>query len=137
MQLPNLDEITKKELNELTLDEVSRSVSYAYEHELFWYGINSVVHIHLMRMSRDISKGKSLLDEFIKKYELDFINSDYGFFLSLKKIEFDGIFIPQQAYYNSNEKILDGKMIYGPPQPQKVTDLGEKLIGYYLVLVSE
>ena len=72
MQLPNLDESTRKGLNELTAEEVSRSVSYAYEHEMLWYGIDAVAHAHLMRMAKDISEGKLSQEEFAEKYSLDF-----------------------------------------------------------------
>ncbi len=212
MQLPTLDETTKKELNDLTKAEVSRSISFAYEHEMLWYGIDAVAHVYLMRMARDISKGILKQDEFIRKYELDFGNQECGFVLSLNKIESDGLFIPQQAYCPGNGKRLDrkihffngdydnrvrhkgwvdkdyanqlmerkwepsdlenpelveqgvkfgrdmwgtcvkefeiskrgilkeiynGKRIYSLPQPQKVTDLGEKLITYYSALISE
>ena len=212
MQLPKLDEATKNGLNGLTAEEVSRSVSYAYEHEMLWYGIDAVAHAHLMRMAKDISDGKLSQEEFVEKYHLDFGSQNYGFVVPLEKIESDGIFIPQQAYCGSDgqrwerrvhffnhdygnrvrhdgwvEKeyarqlmdrkwqpsdlenpelfeqgvkfgrdmwrtcvqgfertkrgtlkgFRDGKDIYGSPQPQKVTDLGEKLIAYYSALVSE
>ena len=89
MQLPNLDEATRKALNELTVEEVSRSVSYAYEHEMLWYGIDAVAHTHLMRMARDISKGKLIRDEFVEKYGLEFGSQNYGFVVPLEKMDGD------------------------------------------------
>lgn len=98
MKNPNLDEITKKELNELTLEEVSPPASYAYGHEILWYGINAVTHTHLMRIVKDVIQGKLSKEEFIDRYDIEFKNKGYGFNVSLKAIEDDGIFIPQQAY---------------------------------------
>ncbi|GEM_PF-1423079 len=106
MQFPNLDGAIIKELNELTKEEVSRKVSYPYEHEILWYGIDAIAHTHLMRMAKDISEGKLSQDEFVKKYRLDFRRSD-GFVASLEKIESDGIFIPQQACSDEEGKKFD------------------------------
>ncbi|MBL7054923.1 hypothetical protein ISS05_04150 [Candidatus Woesearchaeota archaeon] len=105
MPLPNLDEVTRNGLNELNVNEVSSEVSYAYNHELLWYGVDAVAHVHLMKMARDISEGKLSLDEFIDKYNLDCIGSpSYGFFVPLDKIESDGIFVPQQTYLQNLKK---------------------------------
>ena len=54
----NLDEVTRKALNELTVEEVSREVSYAYEHEVLLYGIDAIALTHLMQMAKDISEGR-------------------------------------------------------------------------------
>lgn len=194
MQLLNLDEATRKGLNELTAEEVSRSVSYAYQHEILGYGIDAVVHTYLMRMARNISEGKLSKEEFAKKYNLE-LGNQYGLIVSLKQIEFKGIFIPQQAYWDrddrkihffnpdlgnrvyhdswidkdyalqlidkkwqlsdlENPKLVEQGIKFGRDmwrtcvegfnrtkreysQPQKITNLGEKLIEYYSVLVSE
>lgn len=208
-KLPTLDEETKKGLNEVTEEDIE--VSYAYNHEILWYGICAVAHTHVMRMARDIAEGKISQDEFVKKYELDFESEKYGFVLPLKKIENHGIFIPSDAYYSDanglertisffdsdyNNRIMfheswvdkeyayklveklwqpsdlanaevveqgvkfgrdmwqtcvegfnrvkggsikgtrNGKDIYGPAQPKKVTDLAEKLIAYYSEFIS-
>lgn len=113
MELPNLDEITKKALNELTIEKGS----CAYEHEIIWYGIDAVAHVHLMRMAKDISKGRLSKEKFIKKYELEFGNKnhsfgdwDHGFVVPLEKIESDGIFIPRQAYLNAEGERFDRKV---------------------------
>ncbi len=110
MELLDLDEVTRKCLNELTREEVSRSVSYAYEHELLWYGIDAVVHSHLMLMAQDISNGTLSNDKFIEKYGLDFDNQNDGFFAPLERIESNGIFIPQQAYWDEEGKRCDRRI---------------------------
>ena len=205
MELPKLDEATKNGLNELTVEEVSREVSYSYEHEMLWYGVEAVAHAHLMRMAKDISDGRLSQEKFVEKYGLDFGSKNSGFVFPLEKIESDGIFIPQQAYWGSdgqrcerkvhffehdyinrvrhdgwiekeyamqlidrkwqpsdleNPELVQQGIKFGrdmwrtcvegfhrekngdpefndPAQPQKVTDLGEKLIEYYSALVSE
>lgn len=200
LQFPNLDGAIIKELNELTKEEVSRKVSYAFEHEILWYGIDAIAHAHLMRMAKDISEGKLSQDEFVKKYKLNFRRS-YGFVGSLEKIESDGIFMPQHTcrdgegnkfdrevhFFNSdygnrvnkkcwenkkyaielmgrrwqpsdlrNPELVEQGIKFGrdmwltcvegfevaqkgyldvSAQPQKVTDLGRKLIEYYSALI--
>ncbi len=94
----DIDESTKEALNNLSWDEVSH---YSYGHEILWYGIDSVVHVHMMRMARDVAMGKITRDEFIRKYGLDFeVNKICG---SLRKVEEDGIFIPKHKYLDEDE----------------------------------
>ncbi len=211
-----LSEDTKKTANELTPEEVSRRVSYAYQHEILWYGIDAVAHAYLMHRARDIREGKISLEEFARKFGLNFEDKievyDRPFFSgSLTAIEADSIFVPPQAYLNGEgnryekrvcffhpdyrnrismgswtnkavarlltEKIWhpsdledpytveeglkfgkdmwatcvvgfeegkgpmyesqteEGKFIFTKPQPQKVTDLGRRLIAYYSSIV--
>ena len=65
-----LDEQTIGELNKLSLIEVSSKVSYSFSHELLWYGIDSIVHFHLMRMAQDAVSGKINLEDFLSKYNV-------------------------------------------------------------------
>jgi hypothetical protein len=95
MKVPNLDEATKKGLDEITKEKVISSCE-AYDHEILWYGIEAVAHAYLMQMALDISK-KLPQDEFVKKYDLNFESQDYGFIVPFEKIESEGIFIPQLA----------------------------------------
>ncbi|MBI4980165.1 hypothetical protein HZC30_01240 [Candidatus Woesearchaeota archaeon] len=108
MVIPTLDKAVRTALNSLTAEEVSREVSYAYEHEILWYGIHAVAHVHLMRMAESIAHSRFRIpdeeliqnrEEFIQKYGLSFKEGEgYGFSGPLKNIERDGIFIPQQVY---------------------------------------
>lgn len=101
MKYPPLDETVKRALNELTREEVSREVSYAYEHEILWYGIDAVAHTHLMNIARDIPNGNLSVEEFIEKYSVEFGSGSYSFLVSLDGIEADGIFIPQQRVHRA------------------------------------
>lgn len=107
MPIKELDEATKRAIDCLSLDDTSRERSYAFEHELLFYGVEAVAHYHLMSMARDISEGKISLDEFVKKYGLSFGINPESMYPKLASPQFtgnltllanDGIFVPQQAY---------------------------------------
>jgi len=215
MQFPDIDESTRKAVNALTLEEVKGENSHPYNHEILWYGVDAVVHFHLMTVAQDISGGKISQEEFFERYELRFNDSLHLLIVPLEKIESDGIFIPKHAYWDKKGNIrkrrrkiflfnvdynnfirgegwvdkeyarqltyrswhpsdlkdpvlieqgvkfgrdlwitcvdvfektkdgdgclmgvdADGKEYYSPPQPEKITDLGEKLIAYYSAIV--
>jgi len=125
-QLPILDETTKKGLNNLTREEVDRNVSYAYEHEILWYGMDAIAHIVLMRNANNTLKGKWSMDQFIQKYDLKFgkINRYFnGISMPLKKVELDGIFIPQQAYWDEEGKIKKRELCFFNPDYSNRIDL--------------
>lgn len=106
MVYPTLDEATQRALNELSETELRHST---YDHEILWYGVDAVAHVHLMQMAKRIAEGKISIEDFMEKYGLDFgerpikfydqvLAFEGGFSGLLKAIENDGIFIPQQAY---------------------------------------
>lgn len=95
MRYPVLDETVKKALNELTKEEVNQNTSYGYGHEILWYGVDAVIHTHLMRMARDVSKRKLPLDKFIETYGLE--SRRTRILVDLERIETDGIFIPRHT----------------------------------------
>ncbi|HLC71378.1 MAG TPA: hypothetical protein VJI32_05190 [Candidatus Nanoarchaeia archaeon] len=119
MDYPTLDDATKKALNKLTLEEAGvhpldytnpdsvlrRDANGGYAHEILWYGVDAITHVHLMRMARDISSQKLSPEGFVKKYNLTFedLTKQHGLRggwirVPLTKIESGGIFIPRQAY---------------------------------------
>lgn len=121
MEYPTLDEATREAIDALTLEEVDRSVldlyherygnddeerirrlcteaNSGYSHEILWYGVEAIAHVHLMRMALDISEGRLSVDDFVSKYSLDFDGALSGIFVPLRKIELDGVYIPQPAY---------------------------------------
>jgi hypothetical protein len=124
MQFPKLDEETKKEANALTIEEIGMWVSPVYNKEILHSGIDGVAIAYLMKKAGDISSGKITREEFVKKYDIDFEKhefgfitplekikcdidfekNDYGLTVPLNKIESEGIFIPEQAYWNSRRQ---------------------------------
>lgn len=107
MPIKELDEATKKAINDLSLDDASREHSYAFEHELLFYGVEAVAHYHLMNMARGIFEGEISIDEFVKKYALSFGINPESMHPQLASPQFTGnltllandkIFVPQQAY---------------------------------------
>lgn len=109
----SLDEETKKALNALSAREVSRSVSYAYEHEILWYGIEAVAHAHMLQRAKEISEGEFTREEFLSLFCLDFeegnhhsMGDSFQFVGPLKNIESSGIFIPQHAYSTEKPRMI-------------------------------
>lgn len=106
MPIKQLDEATKLAIDGLSSEDTSRERSYAFEHELLFYGVEALIHYHIMNMARNISEGKISTDEFVKKYrlifgddpELEYTNVSPQFIGNLKLLTDDGIFVPQQAY---------------------------------------
>lgn len=102
--MASLDDTTKREIDLLTPNEVSRGTSYAFEHELLWYGVEAVAHHHLMRQARDVAHGKTTFPAFCRKYQLISGKWKSGAprFLAvpLKTIEHDGVYVPKQAYWD-------------------------------------
>ncbi len=115
--------VEKKELECICKDiprDFSNSDYMPIKQNILRYGIDFVAHAHLMKKARDnLIPGSISLEEFIKKYELNFEKSIvyeernaipswptlhlcHGFVGSLKSIEKEGIFIPEVAYLNMN-----------------------------------
>lgn len=86
-----------RELESLTSKEINRNVSYAFEHELLWYGVDAVVHYHVMDRVKDVTA--ETLPEFAQKYKLgrgtQFWN-EHHIAISADTLEQDGIYIPKQ-----------------------------------------
>lgn len=101
-----LDEDIKLGLDSLTIEETKRSISYSYEHEILWYGIDAVTHVYLMRQAKNIGA-----KEFVSRYILDQdLNKGGAYpFCYSKTIENDGIFIPKRRYYNSWDRVYTEK----------------------------
>jgi len=59
----NLSEKIKHSLNSLTIAEIDGEISYPFEHEIIWYGIDAVSHVYLMRRAREMSA-----EDFVKRY---------------------------------------------------------------------
>ncbi len=130
MRYPSLDRATRKALNGLTLEEIdestlaafrasyggcykteverteversmAKSANYPYNHEILWYGVDAVVHVHLMREALDISAGKVSLADFMTKFALNFNSPFQGNpCVPMSRIRADGIFIPPQAQHS-------------------------------------
>lgn len=113
-----IDGATKDALNSLSESDVSRKVSYAYEHEILWYGIDAVAHVQLMRMARAISEGNLENSELIEQ----------------------GIRFGRdmwQTCVSGFQHSKNGNALFNEPaQPQHVTEVAEKLIRYYSALVN-
>jgi len=103
-----LNKKTRKGLNDLGSEDIWGARGFAYAHEILRYGVSAVAHNHIAKMARGIHEGKLSIDEFIRRYGLDFTERRCGgFSVPLAKIENDGIFIPQQAYWNPKGIRLD------------------------------
>ena len=101
---PALDQEIIGRINSLTPEEVSRKVSYAFEHELMWYGIDALAHYLVMNEAKDLS-----FDDLSKKFGIG--PSRYRtkpFSVSLQAIQSNGVFIPIHAYSNLD---LDRKIV--------------------------
>jgi hypothetical protein len=107
-------------LNNVSLKELDFQTenNYAFNHELLNYGVQAVTHSYLMQKAKNVIQGNVTKDEFVQKYGLEFLSvgrgllelssKRYGFFvMPLNKIESDGVFIPQQSYWNSEGKKLN------------------------------
>lgn len=108
--IPLLDEKVKKAVNSLTAEEISRETSFAFEHELVWYGIEALTHIHIMSKARDIAIRERNLQGFLDTYQLAFTPHPGNTLVHLQKLEEDNIFIPHQAYW-------------GKPKPERKIQL--------------
>ena len=97
MNFPNLDKKLEKRLNALTPEEINSRVSWAYNHEVLWYGVEAVAHFYLMKIAQAIFKGKLSKEEIIEKYNLTFVGENSGLIKgSIYEMTKDKIFIPKQ-----------------------------------------
>jgi len=208
MNIHHLDAEVQEALNALTKYEVM--LSSAYYHEIVWYGLDAVAHVHVMRKAKEVAEGKLSTDEFVNKYDLNWkitkLTNGTSLVkpcIQLKKVASDGIFMPKHLnciggwedysrevrlfnydYLNrvsldswtnkeyakdlvrtswsgdlKDADLIEQGIIFGKDmwntcsvgfenwvkelhrirknQPQKVTDLGRKLIEYYSAIVSE
>lgn len=104
--MKDLDIKTKRELDELTSDELDRKNSYAYNHELLWYGLDGFAHFWLMKQARlFIEQGKDT-QELQQRYGIKRGNEMkhslaflYGntFFYPFSIVIQDGIYVPKHA----------------------------------------
>lgn len=103
MTIPAIDAETRHACEQLSRDELVRvgGVSSPYEHEILWYGIEAVAHVHVMRMAQAVISGSMAPEAFMEMYQLQFgtVGRGSGFDGSLKAIERDGIFVPEHAYW--------------------------------------
>lgn len=99
-----LDEATQNAINALSRDASQKS--YAFGHEILFYGLEAVAHYHIMHMAMRIP-GEIQPIDFIEKYELLFKIDPKSYCPELATPQFtgrlasltkDGIFIPHQAY---------------------------------------
>lgn len=92
-----LNDEVKHALNTFTPEEISRKISYPFEHEILWYGIDGVAHAHLMRKAKELGA-----EQFVAKYVLNReMNSSASVPVCLDTtIENDGIFIPRARHYD-------------------------------------
>lgn len=111
--MANINKNLKEKLNKISINtgryEIEGKECYAYLHELVYYGIEAIAHIELMKKAIEISKNKISIEDFFKKYKIDFerINGNVinnGFIGSLRSIENEGIFIPTHAYFNKEDR---------------------------------
>jgi len=106
----DLDEATKKALNELTFEEINNS---KFQHEVMEYGISAVVINQIMKRLMDVPARKISIDDFLEKYEIKRFKLDmvdkHAFFVFYKTIENDGIFFPKFAYWNNKGDVIEPK----------------------------
>ncbi len=93
MNSATLDESVKIALDNLS-EESDVLKCYAYEHEILWYGIDSIVHIYLMDKAREISSGIISREDFMRKYDINYEDSLLS--AGIEGIRRKGIFVPQQ-----------------------------------------
>ncbi len=139
MPIPVLDKETAKAVNELTQTDIG--TNSAFDHEILWYGINSVVHAYIMVQARDVYSGKVSLDDFVQKYSIDAVRESpgytfngvytpphtvHGIFVPLRNIESAGVFVPRQAYWTPDRKIkmFDGDYLNWVNDPSWTADKG-------------
>lgn len=128
MQLPNFDEPIKRAVNELTEEESGMEKSYAFNHELLCYGLQSVAHAYIMQIAKEISSGGISLDEFIQKYDIKFGGVE-KFQISVQGIKSDGIFIPNVEHYKDDGRTF---WLFNDDHRNRIYRAGEFISGKFV-----
>lgn len=104
---------TQQEVDSLTPEERSRGNSFAYEHEILWYGLEGFAHFWLMKNAKKFIEQGKTPQELQAKYDLkrgDKIKHSLAFIYGstfaypLSKVTQDGIYIPK--YSQANDRVL-------------------------------
>ncbi len=104
--LPQLDEQVRTALNGLQIDSAECK---PYHHEILIYGVDALTHVYLMKKAQEVVRGETSLEDFSRRYELDFTQESQGFTGSLLVMEKEGLFVPQQAS-GLRLKLREGKV---------------------------
>ena len=92
-----LNEMTKAAIGRLTKEEVYAPHNFPFAHELLWYGVEAVAHVHLMHKAFHVAHGKIPAEEFVERYKLRFGGATNGIEVSVDALEADGMYFPPQA----------------------------------------
>jgi hypothetical protein len=112
MELHGLDLDISRRLDTLTAEQVSRRVSYAFEHELLWYGLNAVGHGVVLREAQELE-----LDALVEKYGLEARQNNGTpkrsiiVFPKRRITDSGGLFLPKQVYCNNEGEEFDPNVI--------------------------
>lgn len=129
LKYPQVDDETREMVEALTKEEVSREVSYSFEHELLWYGVDAVC---VAAAARDaismIDQGNA--SDFMERYKPEQEREGVQFNLKYRTLQEEGLYVPPHCrgddftllpsdWYNC----VDGTML---TQTEKVDLIGSR-----------